>query len=147
MHVRLPNGQRRLQRLPRLAQCVGRGHGRRRRLLCLGPGRQQREVERLRQQHAYCQAYYRKPPDGKDSSGNNAGNRYNTMAKAQAARAALGPACGGVSIWGTGNACSKTSGGYYWRLCKARGSKTFTFTSSSDYCAWPKSGGFTLKKQ
>jgi len=84
----------------------------------------------------YCASAMPKPPGGKDAGGINDGNYYNTLAKAQAACAALGPACGGASIHGSvSGACSQTSGGYWWRLCKARGSKTFSFTSSNKVCA------------
>ena len=104
---------------------------------------------RFQRPYAYCRSTISNPPGGKNSGGNNAGNYYNTLAKAQAACAALGPACGGVGINNGG--CSKTSGGYWWRLCKAQGSKTYQFTTSTSYCAWQKSGGykeiFTLKKQ
>ena len=97
--------------------------------------------------YAYCRSEISKPPGG-----SNAGNYYSTLAKAQAACTALGPLCGGVAIQGQiSNACSKTSGGYYWNLCKVQGSKTFALKSGSNYCAWKKSGGskevFTLKKQ
>ena len=102
------------------------------------------------QPYAYCWSAISKPPGGKDTNGNAVGYYYNTLAKAQTACAALGPGCGGVSI-ASSNACSKTSGGYWWRLCKAQGSKTYSFTTGTIYCAWQKSGGykeiFTLKKQ
>jgi len=102
--------------------------------------------------YAYCQSAISNLPGGKDSGGNGVGSYFNTLAKAQTTCAALGPACGGVEIRGQiGNACSKTSGGYYWSLCKAQGSQVYSFTTSTWYCAWQKSGVykevFTLKKQ